>query len=361
MNRKKPFQGCRMTPLDACLARLPSDLTPLPLPVRDRFEALLYGLAIGDALGNTTESRRPRHRLRYFGEITGYLPNRHANDLPVGVPSDDTQMAFWLLEHLLERGRLVPEALAELFATREIYGMGQSVGEFRVNLRSGLPWDRAGSRSAGNGAIMRIAPMLLLQSRLTPSAFAAEVMRCAAITHNQAGAIASAYAWVALLAEFASGSAGPTDALDRFLPALEALEGDAFYRPRGGALIDQFYGPLSAFLRRTVPDGLERGLDPLAFGDLTHSGAYLLETLPTVLFLLMRTPDDPDRAIRDAVNLTRDNDTIASLVATAMGAAYGMDAFRPGWLSGLLGRTGASDDGAVQGLIREAISGECKV
>lgn len=181
-----------MTPLETCLARLPADPTPLPRPAPDRFEALLYGLAIGDALGNTTESRRPRHRLRGFGEITEYLPNRHANNLPVGVPSDDTQMAFWLLDHLLRRDGLVPEELAETFATMEIYGMGQSVAEFRANLLNGLPWDRAGSRSAGNGAIMRIAPMLLLQPRLPASGFAAEVMRCAAITHNEAGAIASA-------------------------------------------------------------------------------------------------------------------------------------------------------------------------
>lgn len=92
----------------------------------------------------------------------------------------------------------------------------------------------------------------------------------------------------------------------------------------------------------------------LEFGDLTYSGAFLLETLPITLFIIARHGDDPGLAIRAAVNHTRDNDTIASLVASAMGARHGMDAFRQEWIGGLLGRTGADDDGRVQELIARA-------
>lgn len=112
---------------------------------------------------------------------------------------------------------------------------------------------------------------------------------------------------------------------------------EAVYRPRGGELTGKFEGSLSAFLQKTVPDGLSRDLSVLRFGDLTYSGAHL----PVTLFILMRYLDDPDHAIREPVNRTRDNDTIASLVATAMGARHGMGAFREEWVAGLLGRTGA--------------------
>ena len=68
----------------------------------------------------------------------------------------------------------------------------------------------------------------------------------------------------------------------------------------------RFEGTLTDFLRQTVPDGLDRGLSVLEFGDLTYSGAFLLETLPVTLFIIARHGDDPDHAIRAAVNHTRD-------------------------------------------------------
>ncbi len=56
-------------------------------------------------------SRHPagsRPGRRTFGEIRDYLPNRHARHRPVGLPSDDTQLAFWTLEHLVDHRGLSP-------------------------------------------------------------------------------------------------------------------------------------------------------------------------------------------------------------------------------------------------------------
>jgi ADP-ribosylglycohydrolase len=53
-------------------------------------------------------------------------------------------------------------------------------------------------------------------------------------------------------------------------------------------------------------------------------------------------------------NYTRDNDTIASLVASAMGAIHGCEAFQEEWISNLTGRTTENDDGYVQALIDQA-------
>lgn len=338
------------------LAHEAPDVMEFPAVPPDRLRALLLGLAIGDALGNTTESCRPRDRVRDHGEISGYCSNRHAGGRPVGLPSDDTQMAFWLLEQLLDTGSLDPEALARTFATRRIYGIGQSVRQFKANLNRGVPWDQAGPKSAGNGAIMRIAPMLVLQPVRTGPALAREIAMCAAITHNECGAIASSIAWVRLLAHLAAGADRlvPAEILDLFLALHAPLEGPTCYRPRGGGMAGRFEGTLAAFLQHTVPDGLAHGLSVLEFGDLTYSGAFLLETLPVTLFIIAKHLDDPDNAIRAAVNHTRDNDTIASLVSTAMGARHGIGAFRSDWVEGLLGRTAADDDGRVQELVAQA-------
>jgi len=79
---------------------------PYPLPEDwdfDRVEGMLFGLAISDALGNTTESQLPATRRQSHGEIRDYLPNRYADGRPVGLPSDDSQMAFWTLGNFLTR------------------------------------------------------------------------------------------------------------------------------------------------------------------------------------------------------------------------------------------------------------------
>ena len=44
----------------------------------DRVEGMLLGLAIGDSLGNTSESQVPAQRRQRYREIRDYLPNAHA-------------------------------------------------------------------------------------------------------------------------------------------------------------------------------------------------------------------------------------------------------------------------------------------
>jgi hypothetical protein len=73
---------------------------------------MFLGLAIGDALGNTTEAMVPMDRHTRFGEIDHYLPNRHANGRAVGLPSDDTQLCTWAIEQIPRDGSFDPTAAA---------------------------------------------------------------------------------------------------------------------------------------------------------------------------------------------------------------------------------------------------------
>lgn len=137
--------------------------TPDPLPdVFDfsRVEGMLLGLAIGDSLGRTTEGMLPENRKTSFGEIRDYLPSGYA-DGHIGVPSDDTQLAFWTLEQMIKDSGFNPENVAKRFCQDTIFGIGSSVRRFLTNSKSGSPWYQAGPKSAGNGALMRIAPMVI--------------------------------------------------------------------------------------------------------------------------------------------------------------------------------------------------------
>ena len=152
-------------PAKLALLQGPKERDAGPLAA-DRVRGMLLGLAIGDALGNTSEGLTAAEREARFGEIRDYLPNPHAGGTRVGLPSDDTQLAFWTLESLLERGELDPDDLAARFAAHEIFGLGRSVRQFLDNRAQGItPWYRCSAESAGNGALMRIAPVVLLHSQ----------------------------------------------------------------------------------------------------------------------------------------------------------------------------------------------------
>lgn len=328
---------------------------PPHVPLRDRVEGMLLGLAIGDALGNTSEGLLPGERRARYGEIRDYLPNRYAEGRRVGLPSDDTQLAFWTLAQLLEDGELVPEHLARRFAAERIFGIGATVRGFLANRDAGVPWHRAGPHSAGNGALMRIAPVLLPHLRSPSPALWADTALAAMLTHNDSASTAACLAFVRLLWDLLGRETPPAPEWwpTRYLETARALELDKPYTPRGGAY-PGFRGPLWRYVEEVVPPAWAEGLSVLEAGRRWCSGAYLLETVPSVLYLLMRHGHDPEAAIVRAVNDTTDNDSIAAIVGAAVGALHGRSRLPARWVENLLGRTRGHDDGRVVELMGAA-------
>ena len=62
-----------------------------------------------------------------------------------------------------------------------------------------------------------------------------------------------------------------------------------------------------------MSDALAHRRESAAACDSWYSGAYLLETVPSVLYILERHGHDPEEAIVRAVNDTKDNDTVAAI------------------------------------------------
>ena len=334
------------------------DAAPGPMPGRvewDRVEGMLLGLAIGDALGNTTEGQLPAARAAGHGEIRDYLPNRYAGGRRVGVPSDDSQLAFWMLEQMLTDGGLDPEHVAARLCSGQIFGIGSAVREFTDNHKAGRPWWSCGIKSAGNGALMRIAPILLPHLRTGTSDLWADAALAAMITHNDSASNAACVSFVHMLWKLLQTDAPPRPDwwADAYVEVARGLETDEGYAPLGGEFLGQYQGPLWRYTEERVRQASQRGLVVLDACNEWHSGAYLLETMPCVVYILMRHGHEPEEAIVRAVNDTKDNDTVAAIVGAAVGALHGKAGLPSRWVSGLLGRTGASDDGRVFELIAE--------
>jgi ADP-ribosyl-[dinitrogen reductase] hydrolase len=335
--------------------------------LRERVRGLLLGVAVGDSLGNTSEGMTAAERRdvygRTFGDKSGdirdYLPNRREDDRLVGLPSDDTQLTFWTVESLLRKRGLDPVDLADTFTRKDrIYGIGSTVTAFLMAYRfGGKRWFEAGRPSAGNGALMRIAPVLLPYLRSTGEPLWRDTAVATALTHRDEAAVAASVGFVGLLAELLATHMGTTFAAAwwprMFLKYARTVESGVEYSSR--VVGDPFRGSLCDRVEQTVLPALVEGMSVREAAEAWSSGAYLLETVPCVLLCLAMHGDNAEEAIVRAVNDTYDNDTVAAIVGCAVGALHGREALPERWQTGLLGRTREEDDGHVQHLVERAV------
>lgn len=250
---------------------------------------------------------------------------------------------------------MVPDHLARKFAQHQIFGIGSTVKAFLRSYKDqGLPWEQSSQPSAGNGALMRIAPVLIPHLRQPSPELWADAALAGIITHNDLASNACCVAFIHILWECLrlKQAPEPTWWADTFVAIARELEGDTYYSSRNLAL--PYEGPLWRFVEQEVRQALKQNWSTLDACERWHSGVYLLETMPCVLYILARYGDNPEEAIVRAVNDTKDNDTIAAIVGAAVGALHGRAGLPARWISNLLGRTKADDDWHVFELIESA-------
>ena len=138
------------------------------LVLYDRYRGALLGLAVGDALGTTLEFKAPG-TFKPIADMVGGGPF----GLEPGQWTDDTSMALCLAESLTEKRRFDPKDQMDrycrwwkegyLSSTGTCFDIGVTVRKsLESYLRSGEPF--AGSTdsfTAGNGSLMRLAPLPL--------------------------------------------------------------------------------------------------------------------------------------------------------------------------------------------------------
>lgn len=318
-----------------------------------KIEGMLIGVALGDSLGNPTESMLPSHRKGLYGEITDYLPHRFYQDNR-GYPSDDSQLTFWTLEHLLQNDGLFPEDLARSFCQNRIFGIGSTVRHFISNFKSGKSWEYCGPESAGNGALMRVSPIIIPYLKTGGSEMITDTTLCAMITHNDALSTSSCLLLNYLIWQLLDLKSNPEpEWWIHQIDHVKDLVTSDNYPVRGGKYEGTKVSPWE-FIHQNLDSAFRENLSTYDAFKIWWSGAYLLETIPSVLYIMIKHGNDPEQAIIRAVNDTKDNDTIASIVGGLVGALHGKSAFPKRWVDGLSGKTRHDDDGKICELIMMA-------
>lgn len=321
----------------------------------DRVEGMLLGLAIGNALGESSEGLLPEERRDRFGEVRDYLPNPRARGEAIGLPMVDAQLAFWTLEQTLADGRMDPASVAARFARGPMLTLGEALATFLQNFNGGRDWFRCGAPSAGNGSLMRIAPVIVPHVAEPSAELWVDAALCSVITHNDGASLSASVTFVKMLWDLLTMPAPPGEDwwVQSYVETARPLEPTDQYRPFNGVYTD-FQGTLSEFVEAKVPPLLAKELPVTEACEAWWSGAFLLEAMSSVLYILARHGHDFEEAIVRAVNDTWDNDTIAAVVGAAVGALHGRSAMPQRWIDGLSGRTSVDDDGRVFELIDQA-------
>lgn len=257
-----------------------------------RMKAALVGLAVGDALGTTLEFG-PRNEAESHRDMLGGGPFH----MPPGGWTDDTSMALCLAESLLRAGGFDPADLMRRFCnwwqvgylshTGDCFDIGNTTRTALLRfLTDGNPF--AGDPSpetAGNGSLMRLAPVAIYYAGDRPQA--------AEIARQQSATTHAAPQCLAACAEFC------------------------------GLLIDAF-------------EGKAKPASPLARETVSSSG-YVVDTLEAAVWAVATT-DSFEAALVRAVNLGDDADTVGAVTGQLAGALYGMKAIPKRWLKTLLWR-----------------------
>ena len=281
----------------------------------ERFRGCLLGLACGDAVGTSVEFK-PRSSFPPVTDMTGGGPF----NLRPGEWTDDTSMALCLASSLVEVGFEPRDQMLRycrwwdegyLSSNGRCFDIGNTVASALSRFkRTGEPYSGSTDpNSAGNGCIMRLAPvpMYFYPDYRSALMYAGESSRT---THAAQECIAASRLFGSMLFKALDGRS-----------KAEILYGEHF--PQG----------TSTKLSDRLAEIAQGGYRDKPVEKIRGSG-YVVDCLEAALWCFERTENYRD-AVLMAVNLGQDTDTTAAVCRQIAGAYYGETGIPPAWVEKL--------------------------
>lgn len=295
------------------------------MDLRDRYRGTLLGLAVADALGAQVEFAPPGS-FPPVSKMTGGGPHR----LPAGYWTDDTSLAICLAESLLECGRLDTADQSRRYLRWWRQGVNSSTGRCfdigNTTLRALAAFERTGiacsgpedAMSAGNGSVMRLAPVPLLFSPAGLKAVVEASAESSLATHRAVEAVDCC----------------------RLLGGLlwAALRG----WPKADLLGERMRSALLPHLKTDAVRQVVAGSYLQSEPPTIQASGHATRTVEAALWAL-RDADDYEQAVLRAVNLGDDSDTVGAVCGQLAGALFGAASIPDHWISDLYERERLSE------------------
>jgi len=271
----------------------------------------LIGLAVGDALGAPYEFKRPPYNIN-----ENYI-NGGVHNVSIGEWTDDTSMALCLAQSLIDKNGFDAKDQMDkylswhedgYFSTRlECFDIGNTVARALASYKntdepfSGI----AGDNNAGNGSLMRLAPIALYyyQDKEALIKYAAQSSQT---THKSELAVDACIYYAQLIAG--------------------ALKGIAKEKLLSSTFVDS--SQYRQEIKNVVNGSFKQDKEYAPTG-------YVVDTLETVLHSFYKY-DTFEKGLLYVVSLGYDTDTVGAVYGQLAGAYYGYEAIPKRWTSKLI-------------------------
>ncbi len=283
----------------------------------DRFQGCLVGLAVGDALGGPLEFMSASQIEDSCGGPVRDMVGGGWLDLRPGEYTDETQMMLCLAESIVAQKSFEMEDVARRLLAWYKSGPKNIDNITRTalaELEKGVPWREAGmianqrlhGRTAGNGSLLRCAPIGLYRHR-DYHRLIRDSIDGSCITHWNARAGYSAAAINLSISELVQGRR------EGLMEVVASYIGEANSRVRR--------------VLKHIEKKKQKTLSP---------SSHAISTLEAALWCFLKT-ESFEEALVSAVNLGGDADTVGAACGALAGACYGMDGIPRRWLRALEG------------------------
>ena len=289
---------------------------------KDKAIGSIIGCAIGDALGAPVEFKARGS----FEPVNGYRSGGKFN-LPAGAYTDDTAMMLCLAQSLIDKNGFDAHDQLQKYCdwlnSGYLSATGKSVGCGKHTYRALLNYMHkketictvGNNRSAGNGSLMRIAPIAIYYMENLNKAL--EYASLSSYTTHKLKVCADAcIAFTWLLFGFYKGFS-KEDILSKEYANYYLFEYSPSYE----------YEP-------EVIEVLQGSYKNKTANEIESSG-YVIHSLKAALWAFYHSNNFKDGALK-AVNLGFDSDTVAAIYGTIAGACYGFENIDKDLVSGLM-------------------------
>lgn len=301
--------------------------------INELSKSLLFGVAIGDALGVPFEfSDREEMQTNPAVDMVGY----GTYNLPPGTFSDDASMTFCLAEALTLGFDL--DIIASNFvkwrydnywtARGYVFDVGIATQWAIDRISTGIRPDVSGGfeeMSNGNGSLMRISPLVFYLMDKPIDERWRITTQVSSITHAHIRSVIACFYYL----EFARGI---IRGIDKF-KIYEDLQQIGEY-----IHVNQNVNPseVAMFDRLLKCNIWEFNRDVI------YSSGYVLHTLEASIWCLLTTDNFKD-AVLTAINLGEDTDTTAAVTGALSGLLCGFDAIPVEWIEQIARRDDIED------------------
>ena len=294
----------------------------------DKFEGTLFGVAIGDTLGQPFEGWL---REKIVARVHNFEEFLKANKKVFKTYTDDTQLTLHTARALIEGSGFAFDYFIREYVNwldDPPIGPGYGCLSSIQKLKYGISWQKAASNSGGNGTVMRVAPIGLFYckdiSELKKAAYNSSI-----ITHSHpaasAGAIVIARA-VSYLVETDPSNGFDTHEFIKIL--IDSISNS------NEAISDEFIEILKK-VEQSIGINLESGI--IKFSQAGVKSPYFIEqylgkafvhpyvmsTVACALFIFLSTCQSFEECIYSLAGAGGDSDTIGAVGGSLAGAYFG--------------------------------------